>query len=75
MLFRCWGSEFGGCWMLCCYHIGCATIVYVDHGIPLWPVEIGYLFVWPVDFTLRWFWRESWVLSEDWSGIFRYGIW
>jgi hypothetical protein len=53
MLFRCWGSEFGGCWRLCCYHIGCATIVYVDHGIPLWPVEIGYLFVWPVDVTLR----------------------
>ena len=31
---------------------------------------IGYLCVWPVDFTLGWFWCESWVLSEDWSGTY-----
>ena len=50
------------------------TTVYVDHSSPLWPVGIGYAF-WPVDFTLRWFRCESWVLLEDWSGTLRYGIW
>ena len=64
----CWGSEFGGCLVLFCCHIGCATTVWVVRGIPPWPVGIGYLRVRPVDFTLGWFWSGSWVLSEDWSG-------
>ena len=37
--------------------------------------ELAIHMFWSVDFTLRWFWCESWVLLEDWSGTLRYGIW
>ena len=36
---------------------GCFVATLDVQQMPLWPV--GYLFVWPVDFTLRWFWCES----------------